>query len=292
MTYSNGQDKPRAFFFSYIALTLAALSAAGRLFSLLFFYDKIAYYQSGAILPIASNTLFVLSLVFFGISAIFFIKPGKTIPTPSGAAKYAAFLPALALAVYLVPNAMKLTEESADLVDSFSILFAISSVVFFVSLYFCRQPSLLSILTGIPSIFWLALTWLRSYRDFTIPMNSPDKIFFHLGCLGAVIFIFSEIRAIYGIARPRFYYFSLFTAILSLAVSSIPSLIGNACGIFASYSLTLEDIFFLALCAYAIARLFTILPELPTQDQISEEISPEANENEASAEDTEEEKAE
>ena len=63
MTPSNTSDKSRALAFSLVALSLAVLATAGRLFSLLFFYDRIGYYQSGAILPIASNILFAASVI-------------------------------------------------------------------------------------------------------------------------------------------------------------------------------------------------------------------------------------
>ena len=78
MTPSNTSDKSRALAFSLVALSLTVLATAGRLFSLLFFYDRIGYYQSGAILPIASNILFAASVVFFGVAALFLLKPAKT----------------------------------------------------------------------------------------------------------------------------------------------------------------------------------------------------------------------
>jgi hypothetical protein len=259
MTSSTTSDKQRALIFSIIALALTALATAGRLCSLLFFYDRIGYYQSGALLPVVSNILFAASVVFFAIAALFWLKPAKTVAAPQKAVGYAALLPAIALAAYVVFSLDRVMFQEVNIIFMLSLLLAVVGAVFFSSLTFCRQPSVLSVLTGVGTILWLALSWLRSYRDFTVPMNSPDKLFFNLGCIGAVLFVFSEIRAIYGIPRPRFYYFSISTAILTLAVSSIPSLIGNACGIFASYSLTLEDFFFLALLIYAIARLLTLV---------------------------------
>lgn len=259
MTPSTNSDKSRALVFSLVALALSGLSAAGRLFSLLFFYDRIGYYQSGAFLPIASNILFAASVVFFGVAAIFLIKPSKVIATPTGSTRYVSLVPALALAIYVVSSLGRIVTPEPDTISMISVILAVIGAVFFASLAFCRQPSVITVLTGIGAIFWLAIAWLRSYRDFTIPMNSPDKLFFHLGCLGATLFVFSEIRAMYGLPRPRFYYFSIYTAILTLAVSSIPSLIGNACNTFASYSLQFEDIFFLSLFFYAVVRLLTIV---------------------------------
>ena len=277
MTPSTNSDKSRALVFSLVALALSGLAAAGRLFSLLFFYDRIGYYQSGAFLPIASNTLYAASVVFFGVAAIFLIKPSKVIATPTGSIRYVSLVPALALAVYVVSSLGRIVTPEPDTISTISIILAIIGAVFFASLAFCRQPSVITVLTGIGAIFWLAIAWLRSYRDFTIPMNSPDKLFFHLGCLGATLFIFSEIRAMYGLPRPRFYYFSIYTAILTLAVSSIPSLIGNACNIFASYSLQFEDIFFLSLFFYAVVRLLTIVSG-NTDEAVSQDKNEESTE--------------
>lgn len=277
MTPSTNSDKSRALVFSLVALALSGLAAAGRLFSLLFFYDRIGYYQSGAFLPIASNILFAASVVFFGVAAIFLIKPSKVIATPTGSTRYVSLVPALALAIYVVSSLGRIVTPDPDTISMISIILAVIGAVFFASLAFCRQPSVITVLTGIGAIFWLAIAWLRSYRDFTIPMNSPDKLFFHLGCLGATLFIFSEIRAMYGLPRPRFYYFSIYTAILTLAVSSIPSLIGNACNTFASYSLQFEDIFFLSLFFYAVVRLLTIVSG-DTEETVSQ------NKNEDSTE--------
>ena len=272
MTSSTTSDKQRALIFSIIALVLTALAAAGRLCSLLFFYDKIGYYQRGAVLPVVSNILFAASVVFFAIAALFWLKPAKTVAVPSKTAGYAALLPALALAACAVFSLDRVLSPELNILYLLNLLLAVVGAVFFFSLTFCRQPSTLSVLTGVGTILWLAISWLRSYRDFTVPMNSPDKLFFNLGCIGATLFVFSELRAIYGMSKPRFYYFSISTAILTLAVSSIPSLIGNACGIFASYSLTFEDLFFLALLIYATVRLITLVSSKPTE--IDEAVSP------------------
>ena len=275
MTSSTTSDKQRALIFSIIALALTVLATAGRLCSLLFFYDKIGYYQRGAVLPVISNILFAASVIFFVTAALVWLKPAKTVALPKKSVGYVALLPAIALAACAVFSVDRAIAPELNIISLLSFLLAVAGAVFFASLLFCRQPSVISVLTGVAAILWLAFSWLRSYRDFTIPMNSPDKLFFNLGCIGAALFVFSEIRAIYGMPRPRFYYFSISTAILTLAVSSIPSLIGNACGIFASYSLTFEDIFFLALLIYAIVRLLTLVLYKPAK---SDEVSANADE--------------
>lgn len=258
MTSINNSDKRRILLYSVIALIMSALATAGRLFSLLFCYDDIGYYQSGKLLPILSNAVFAASVVFFGIAALFLLKPAKTVAFPNKAARYTALLPAVAIIIYLIFSAEVLFLSDSNILPEISAVFAIISALFFLSLAFCRQPSAISALLGVGCIFWLAICWFISYRDFTVPMNSPDKLVFHFGCIGAALFVFSEIRAIYCMSKPRFYYFSIFTAILSMSVSSIPSLIGSAGEIFSSYSLTYNDLFFLALTVYAVVRLITL----------------------------------
>lgn len=285
MISSNKAAGQRARTFSLVAIVLTVIATAGRLFSLLFFYDRIGYYQSGALLPIASNILFALSLVFFGVAAIFLLKPKQAIAAPTGAARYVALAPALAAAAHAMISALSLAKESLDVLKAISLLLSVIAAVFFASIALSERPSLLTALSGVGCIAWIALEWLSSYRDFTVPMNSPDKLFFHFGCIGAALLIVAELRALFVVSKPRFYYFSLFTAILTLAVSSIPSLIGMACGVFASYSLALEDLFLLSLLVYATVRLCALALAKNSADVQVTDSSPTQSEDGADAED-------
>lgn len=258
MTSSNKTGRQRVLIFSLVAVALAVIATAGRLFSLLFFYDRIGYYQSGAILPMLSNIIFALSLLFSCVAAIFLIKPERKIDAPSKTAKYISLLPAIALIAHGASSALALSGEDTASINILTTILSVVAAIFFASITLSSRPSVITVLLGTGCIAWIALEWFISYRDFTVSMNSPDKLFFHLGCIGAALFIVAELRAIFGISKPRFYYFSLFTALLTLAVSSIPSLIGMACGLFASYSLAFEDLFLLSLLVYVSERLFSL----------------------------------
>lgn len=258
MTSSNKTGRQRVLIFSLVAVALAVIATAGRLFSLLFFYDRIGYYQSGAILPMLSNIIFALSLLFSCVAAIFLIKPERKIDAPSKTAKYISLLPAIALIAHGASSALALSGEDTASINILTTILSVVAAIFFASITLSSRPSVITVLLGMGCIAWIALEWFISYRDFTVSMNSPDKLFFHLGCIGAALFIVAELRAIFGISKPRFYYFSLFTALLTLAVSSIPSLIGMACGLFASYSLAFEDLFLLSLLVYVSERLFSL----------------------------------
>ncbi len=245
--------------FSLVAICLAALSALGRLFSLMFFYDRIGYFKTGAVLPVLFNLLYALSIVFFAISAVLFkpIAPSKRL---SNHARLAAILPAVAFVPYIISGISEILASpngKMPLSDILSLIFAMIAAAYFASLALCKQPSSASVILGVSSIVWIVLVWMSSYLDFFVPMNSPDKLFFHFACIGAMLLIFADVRVISDMPKPRFYYFSFFTGLLTLSTSSIPSIIANAKGIFASYSLLYEDIVLIAIMIYGAVRLLT-----------------------------------
>lgn len=245
--------------FSLVAICLAVLSTLGRLFCLIFFYDRIGYFKTGAALPVLFDLLYALSIVFFAISAVLFkpIAPSKSLSTH---ARLAAILPVVAFIPYIINGISEILafpNGKTPLSDILSLIFAVIAVAYFASLALCKQPSSVSAIPGVGSIVWIVLAWMSSYLDFFVPMNSPDKLFFHFACIGAMFLIFSDVRVISDMPRPRFYYFSFFTGLLTLSTSSIPSIIANAKGIFASYSLLYEDIVLAAIMIYGVVRLLT-----------------------------------
>ncbi len=246
--------------FSIIALCLAFVATLGRLLCLLFFYDRIGYFKSETALPIVFNLLYALSIVFFALSTVIFkpTSPSKKLSTP---AKLAALLTSAAFVPYIINGASEVLSaapgEKAPLFDILSLIFAVVAVAYFASLALCKQPSSVSAIIGVGCIVWIVLVWMSSYLDFFVPMNSPDKLFFHFSCIGAILLVFADVRVISDMPRPRFYYFSFFTGLLTVATSAIPSIIASTKGIFASYSLLYEDIALAAIMIYGAVRLFT-----------------------------------
>lgn len=255
----NLADKRRILIFTVLALALAAVASALRLLCLFFFYDKIGYYQRGEILPIISNIFYAASIVFFAIAARFVIKPQKQVAPLSKPSRVASLLPLCATVFYLI-NYFLVGVDSPKWYDYALLVCGVISAIFFASLAFCSQPSNITALTGVGAIVWFASAAMKSYLDFFVPMNSPDKLFFQLGALGATLIVFCEIRALYGIGQPRAYLFGFFAGILAICTSAIPSLIASANDIFASYTLANEDIVMLTLAIYAAVRLLTTAP--------------------------------
>ena len=267
---------------SIIAVASAAISLALRIISLFFFYDKIGYYQTGAPLPIIANILFGASIAFFLIAAIFSVSKEEKITAPNKIAQYASLLPMGAIIFHVIRILMGSFNDTA--VNKYVMLLSgVAAAVFFFLLYFAKQPNLATIYCGLGALIYVFFNWVFAYFDFFIPLNSTDKIFFYIACAGAILFIFNEICACYGTVRSRFYYFSLFSAIITLCVGSVASLVGFACGLFKSY-ITLEaDIFLLSLLIYATVRLITLLraPVSKQEVPITTEKAQENDENES-----------
>lgn len=244
---------------SIIALCLAAVVIIGRTVCLLFFYDRIGYFKSGALLPIALTILYLLSVVFFAAAA-FLNRYDAPSASLSKRSSLAALLPCVAFIPLIISKAQNLLSlpsgEKTPWLDLLYLFFSIFAAAYFLSLALSKQPSPTSVILGVGCIVWCALAWMSSYLDFFVPMNSPDKLFFHLACIGCMLLVFSDVRAIYKIPRPGVYYFSFFSALIALGASAIPSIIGNFANVFASYSLLKEDIIFTAIFIYAAIRLF------------------------------------
>ena len=240
---------------SIITGVSAALLLSLRIICLFFFYDDIGYYKSNTVLPIISNILFGLTLIFFLVTAIFSIDKKQSIEKVSKLSQYASLLPMGALIYQMIQAFMPTFNDTNVNKYLFALSAAVAAVFFFLLSFTKEKYRTVTFYLGIGALLYVFLCWMVAYFDFFTPINSTDKVFFYLACAGAVIFIFNEMCACYGFVRARFYYFSLFSSITVLAVSSISAIVGYACGILRS-RITLEaDIFFAALLIYAITRL-------------------------------------
>ena len=246
--------KKRVTLLCAISVALSVISTVGRLVSLTSFYDKIGYYRADALIPKLSNLLYALSLVFFAVSACLLLPKIKRDVQLNKTERIAALIPAAALLTHLLLDASKLF-ESPKLIASLDILLSLCALVFFASLAFCSQPSAITAISGIGTVLWIAVVWISSYLDLNVPMNSPDKLFFHFACVGCMTFVFAELRTVYGMPRPRLYLFSMLASLLTILTCSLPNIIASFDGIFAVYTLLPYDVVFLAVALYACVRL-------------------------------------
>lgn len=243
---------------SIIAIATAAISVILRIISIFFFYDKLGYYQSGAPLPIIANIFLAIALVFLLAASIFSIDKRRKIQAPDKISQYAALLPAGALIFTAIRTIMGSLDGST--VNKF--LFFISAIlaaVFFILIFIKKQPFIATVYFGLAALVFVFFLWMHSYFDFFVPINSTDKIFHYLACAGGLLFIFGEICACYGSVNPRIYCFSIFTAVITLWVGAVPSLVGFFSNTFVKYVTFEGDVFFTALAIYATVRIVMLM---------------------------------
>ena len=240
----------------FFALTFgsSAISFILRLLSVTFFYDpEIGYYTVGAILPTISNMFFVLSAIALAFLPFFLFTKKEKPVIYQGVMTYAAFVPAVAMAVFAV---VLLIAMPGDIVPYDMLFFAATVVgaVFFASIVLVKQPSALTLCFGIGFILWLAICWLSSYTDFTVAMNSPDKLFFHFSCIGAALLTVAELKIAYGMADVRQHRCYMALSILSLSSGVAVSVVGDLLGAYSHNPTFNQSAVLCTVLIYAVVR--------------------------------------
>ena len=260
----------------YSALACGAVCAVLRTLCLLFFYDfHIGYYTSGAILPIISNSLFGIFALLLLLLPFALFKKDATLSFEGGRMKYFALPVAIVFLLPAIDAAMALS-QAAGVISLLTLVAAAGSAAFFAMLALSRSARTdLTVVAGVCSVVYLALCWLRSYTDFLVPMNSPDKILFNLACVGAALLIIGELRVLCSSARPRAYLCYLSLSILSLFAYALPRLIETVLTLPGAKASTLaESLVLLALLIYACAKALTV------KAQKAPDATPDTNEEE------------
>ena len=256
---------------SFITGATTAISLLLRLICLFFFHDSIGYYKTGAVLPIISNILFALSIVFFFVATILCIDKKQSVEPTHILSQYVAILPVGAI-IFHVIRIFSTPFNDTNVNKYLLALSAVITAVFFLLLSLSNKKyKTVTFYVGLGALIYVFLLWMYAYFDFVIPINSTDKIFFYLACASAVLFIFNEMCACVGFVRSRFYYFSLFTSIITLSVASVSAIIGYICGVFKAY-ITLEaDVFFVTLLVFAITRLIDAQKSTVKNDTVTDD---------------------
>ena len=247
-----------------VSFAITILATVLRVLSILFFFDKdISYYSVDALLPTVSDFFCALSAIFFAVVSTFLISEKSEVVPPHTASRFAAVIPGGVVLFYALVRAGELFMGDPRAIpaayDVILFLATTLSVIFFFSILFSKQPSAVSINAGVGMIIWIALRWITSYTNFEVPMNSPLKLFFHFGCIGAAMLIVAEMRALFGIEKPKLYFFSLFGSILCLAISCIPAMVGYFTGSFEVYPFIKDDFVLLGMFIYASVRAIELL---------------------------------
>ncbi len=271
----------------FVALAVSVVATILRLISLFKFYnDSLGYYQMNEIFPVISNIFYGVAAAFCLVAAYFIVRPKENVPAPSRMATLGALVPGAAFgahAVSLIPKLieniklMQSGEKKIDILLIIVLLSAVLATAFFFMIALCKKHGALTVLAGVGVTAWGAFSWIRSYLEFYTPMNSPNKLFFHFGCISVMLIAAAELRSLFGISKPKFYYFTLFTSLLTFSVSAIPSIIGDMAGVFKIYVLDYENVVMLALFVYAIIRGVTLIFAKIPEKQLEEKVSAKAD---------------
>ena len=280
------------------SIAAAIIATVLRTVGILFFYEKeTAYFEKDAALPIVLWAFIALSLVVFAVCSVFTINRKEEISSPSKYAKYAAVLPAAAMLVFIVKKVEELAPAYENYLNGFKMPFIYSCgiliaaafcILFFLAFAFMKTDSSVVLFSSVAFFAWGIFDWITSYIEFMTPINSPDKLFFHLACISIILFMISELRAIHGFAKPKFYYFSLAASILTLSVSSIPCVIGAFTESFKNDLLFAGNIVMLTLLAFVITRAVTLILQKEPEKKIEEAPAHEEKEQETTETDDQE----
>lgn len=235
-----------------------------RLISTMFFFDgDIAYYQTGAVLPIITNVIMALTaigaIVFCLISKVS-VEPNM--PVETKVTRIASIIAAVGFAVFGVIYVSSLMEYS-NIYGSIPTTYLLCAICTFGSCAFfalkafrASNADILYVLMGILVAVWLVLELAECYFDTFIPMNSPLKLTFEFACLGALLLTVNEMRVGLDQKRRGFHLFAATVASVFLPTSAIPSIICYLSGDMpASYVLVYSDLVMLGISVLAVARL-------------------------------------
>lgn len=255
--------KKSAGFYLTNALALTALSVILRIINLIFFFDsEIGYYKAGSVLPIISNVILIVGVLFFVVfSFLKFRKvnvsyPNKTSPLVGVTSVIAAFG-----SVLLLANDLKLA------IGGSRVSFLIAALSFMTALYFICAVAKIKhaylILTGCTVILRLVFMLGSSYFNKLVQMNAPDKVLFGFACVFSMLFIVSEMKLTIGSPRSWIYMASAASAALIGAVSSIPSIIAYHLNLLPENNgLYTEYYLILGISLYALSRFAAVARSL------------------------------
>jgi hypothetical protein len=249
--------------FGICTLALATVCIIARTLCSLLAFDTVSgYYQNG----IATFLSLYLPLLCIAAVALFCFIPALRVSQNATSypaiLKYISVLPALSFALYLVISVIEtlnMTEvsEALTVTHILGLIASLLGALFFAMIAFSGKPSgPLFLVSGIGTIVWAVVSLADSYFDISVQINSPLKVMHELAFLALMLFVLSEVRAVFDENRRQLQLFSVATAVLILGPCSISSIVFTITNT-QSFSDTLlySDITLLAVFIFAVARL-------------------------------------
>ena len=247
--------------FTLSAAGMLILSLALRICNFFMFYDSnIGYYSFGAVLPVISNWILgisVLSLLVFALVKFRNKEFGQCASTPK--VQYistaAASLLTVALAISDISNAI----ATGNRIFILSFTLSIMTALYFAAMV-ADLGNRLKASTAIFAIVRITILILTCFTDFSVAVNTPDRVIYALAAASALLFVASELKLIAGNIRSWLYIFSAASTIVVGSVASVPSIIAYHAGLLpAENSFRMEYYFMLGIAVYAATRLVSLL---------------------------------
>ena len=256
-----------AFALTLIAILLRALSLSS--------YDaSIGYFPSDALLPKISSIFSVAAIVLFAVVSLLKFRRQETAyqkKTPALAVRISAGLCAI---FSLLLGIRDLREGSTILC-----LLCLGTCLYFLLVLSAKTTPALSLAFGFCAILRLLGELAISYRNFLVPMNSPEKLWLHFACVAGMLFLVSEIRALVTKPYAGIWFFSAATATLVLGTTSVALIASNLGNLF--YEAPTDGalrfaVLLLTLAIYTGVRLVTVaLCPCPEETEEAEETEEE-----------------
>lgn len=260
--------------YTVTVLCLCLLAVLLRTVSYLFFFDTDPGYFKISPLPIITNVLCVLTVLWALTPLVLIPKDTLTkAEVPTVAAPTVPLLCVAALVITAVAFLISYVKTPAvtKLVVSAT---ALLSVPFFVTPSKAEGTNDASGRTGlrllssyILIIFFAALL-VHTYMDYYVPMNSPFKTSLHFALLSAMLGILQSARRLIGGDKiaPRADFVSMLLGTFLTGIFSLPTLVALAAGKFARTDYLLYALVTFAFFLFFLARLIPLTSVLSGAD--------------------------
>ena len=248
--------------FCLFALITAAASVAARLFITACFTDPdMGVYTRGTSLPkiyeylLAAMLLATVIWSYFSKKTFYF----REYPVPTYFTAFTeAVLGFMMLACAAVLLFITVSFKKSTPYEVLMIIFAVLSGIYYISLLISRKSkqAALAFLSLTP-IFWSMTALVEVYRDMSVLISSPNRIFNQLAYLSLMVFLLAESRVLLGYKSTRLYAPAAACAAVLLLTSSVPNLIFRSTLMIGSSDRPIIYVLQFAAGLYAAAKLIS-----------------------------------
>ena len=153
-----------------------------------------------------------------------FRKAQVEYPATASPAHYVSAASAAILSVVLAVSDIVIAVQTGDRSYILAFILGLMSALYFLCSAVEMKPAI-RIVTGSLALIRILFLLIRSFSDFSVGINTPDKLMFNLACAAAMLFITSELKAQVKAPRPWLCVFSSAAAMILCSVASLPSII-------------------------------------------------------------------